>query len=118
MIKRSELFIGAPVKFRTDTGFEKCEVLELHRSTAVISFFNSVMYKDLFPVEVTESWINELSNQLDEEGLRYKFMELGQNFLLLDGFSKMPHGLITTFKYQHELIALFRFLTGKELEIC
>lgn len=108
----SSLYIGAPVQIETSTGWEKKTIYSLSQFTCMVDNITEMALSDIHPVLLTSRFMSDVEYPLYDNGMYAVFSELGKNWVIRDIES---NAIVTTVKYEHELIKLFELLTGSDL---
>jgi hypothetical protein len=108
----SALYIGAPVQIETSTGWEKKTIYSLSQFTCMVDNITEMALCDIHPVPLTSRFLSDAEYALYDQGFYTIYSELGKNWVIRDTES---NAIVTTVKYEHELIKLFELLTGCDL---
>jgi hypothetical protein len=107
-----DLYIGAPVMVETPTGWKETNIYTLGRLSCKINNLEEYDYSKIHPIPLTSLWLLDVEQALLNNDMDIEYQSNGGNWLLKDTINDT---IITTVKYQHELIKLFELLTGYDI---
>lgn len=111
MIPR-ELYISAPVRIETPTGWKERIVYTLGVLSCMLDDMKEYDYTKIHPIPLTSTWLLNVEDMLHENYMEIEHQVNRDCWILRDTYNG---SMITTVKYQHELIKLFELLTGYDL---
>ena len=107
-----DLYISAPVRIETPTGWKETSIYTLGRLSCKVNNLEEYDYTKIHPVPLTSLWLVDVEQTLLDNAMDIEYNSHGKNWILRDTNNG---NIITTVKYQHELIKLFELLTGYDL---
>jgi hypothetical protein len=107
-----DLYIGAPVRVETPTGWKETNIYTLGRLSCTVNNLDEYDYSKIHPIPLTSLWLLDVEKALLNNAMDIEYNSNGNKWILRDTESRVT---ITTVKYQHELIKLFELLTGYDI---
>jgi hypothetical protein len=107
-----ELYIGAPVRVEIQTGWKETNIYTLGRLSCTVNNLDEYDYSKIHPIPLTSLWLLDVEDMLQENYMDIEYQGSKGCWILRDTING---SMITTVKYQHELIKLFELLTGYDI---